>query len=430
MRGARLGRIDALVIALCAAGCFSDRGVAIEVDVGTTGATSVELYLGKDPCDSDHHPPGVTCDSITPPDATSPLTGNMFFRDASVRYTVNVDVKDHTATFRLQADQATRLPIAIAVGFVRDEQGTQGMRPVGAATMRPLEIPLNSARIVTTTLIPANQVQPSGDGETRVIVWNKPTSPSSCVAVEHSPREQPATWDFVVPLDDPDCDGLLNKDECNANAFDGMNAGGQAATPNCFTAGESSCVLGSLACADGHPPVLGTCQAQQDQAPVCVPSQFCTICPDTIGSCSPAKINEKLASIPHIDCYVPSLPDIGLCSTEQSIDLSDRYQSGNCGDSPRLEAFPPGDPTEKHNFDGVEMDLSSASAPCEFKVIWKGGLRTVADPIDLGVIRLSTSRGAVLLPIALHFMTGSCLTTPFTCTLTELPTDPLWTCAP
>ena len=95
------------MIALCVTGCFSDRGVAIEVDVGETGATSVELYIGKEAC-AENRPAGVGCATILPPGAPASLgDDHVWFRDDSSRYVA--DVKGHTATFQLKADKAIKL---------------------------------------------------------------------------------------------------------------------------------------------------------------------------------------------------------------------------------------------------------------------------------------------------------------------------------
>ena len=62
-------RTVALALTACAAGCFSDRGLAIEVDVGDTGATTVELYIARHRCgESDNT--DVDCTGIAPPDGT------------------------------------------------------------------------------------------------------------------------------------------------------------------------------------------------------------------------------------------------------------------------------------------------------------------------------------------------------------------------
>src|SRR5437868_9344279 len=81
--GRAIGALAALGALGALGGCFSDRGVAIEVDVGATGATSVELFLGKAACDSSDKAAGIACTTIAPPDGTTPLDGSIWFRDAA-----------------------------------------------------------------------------------------------------------------------------------------------------------------------------------------------------------------------------------------------------------------------------------------------------------------------------------------------------------
>src|SRR5262245_60920317 len=79
------------VAAAAQAGCFSDRGVAIEVDVGDTGATKVELFLGMTACDRTGNGAGIACTTIAPPpDGSVALAGAIWFRDPGEPYIVEV----------------------------------------------------------------------------------------------------------------------------------------------------------------------------------------------------------------------------------------------------------------------------------------------------------------------------------------------------
>src|SRR5215813_10757841 len=103
--------IGALAIAVGAAGCFSDRGLAIEVDVGDTGAATVELYIGKTKCDPSSDGVDIDCTKIAPPDGTTALPGTIWFRDDLLPDSARV--VGHKATFQLKADSATTLPIVV-----------------------------------------------------------------------------------------------------------------------------------------------------------------------------------------------------------------------------------------------------------------------------------------------------------------------------
>jgi hypothetical protein len=424
----------ALVIALCATGCFSDHGVAIEVAVDDPSVASVKLFIGQKECVQETAPGGVRCDAgIAPINEPTLLPGKIFFRDAPAGDKALADENalvdgSRTVTFRLKADASMSLPIVIVVGF------DQAMQPIAAATLQPLEVPANSARIVKTTLVRAG----SQPGEDRVRVWPTPTS--SCVAVKNGLSTM---WNFVVPADDVDCDGLPNPSntECNANAYLGSTASGQAPTPDCFGKDPSgSCMLGSLACVDGRGTTPNTCAAQSpqhDTEQVCVPPQFCnTLC--TGLECPPDSVDLMTSPIPRVECHVATTFGGDLCpgSGPASIDL-DMFYPGNeqCDQQPLLGAFQFASlPTSStHTFGGgALMGLENLKSPCNFTITWKSGTRSPPDGgIDNGVIRLQTGNRITLLPIVFRFIPGCAVTEQFACSPAgdPLALDSLWTCA-
>lgn len=414
----------ALGVALGASGCFSDRGVAIEVDVGTTGATSVELYLGTAACDKTNAA-GITCTTIAPPpDGRNALRGDIWFRDALTPYTAAVH--GHTATFELRADTATTLPIVLAVGTVAAD--SQGVRGVGTATLLDLTIPVHSARIITTALVAAGPVVP-GQGpaasatEDRVLVWSKQTPPSSCVAVEHWVQGK-ASRVFVVPASDPDCDDVVP--ECNPAAYHGTSAvGGADGPPDCLATDPSGlCVLGSLGCVDGGPRTTA-CLPQHRQA--CVPSQLCGC--DLEGSCTQGKI-DGVPAIPRIVCSVPVAADLGVCpDLSGSVDLGSHYKAGSCG-QPLLGSLQAAGFANNLSFNGAELEIASVGAPCTFAIKSKGGTRPVLPADDHGIVRLETASGALLVPLVLQFHADVCLTAQLTCAVMGDDLDSVWSCAP
>src|SRR5215510_5116223 len=103
MAPSRLALLASLALgAVAMAGCFSDRGLAIEVDVAGTGATSVELFLGKTACGASDNPAEIDCKAIGPPPAGSPLLhGSVWFRDDLAVNTVAV--AESRATFQLRS---------------------------------------------------------------------------------------------------------------------------------------------------------------------------------------------------------------------------------------------------------------------------------------------------------------------------------------
>src|SRR5262249_46539215 len=110
-------RTVGFVLLWALAGCFSDKGLAIEVAPGDSGATSVERYSGKDKCDRNNEPasPKISCQSIAPPDGTIALPGSIWFRDDLLPY--SADVKAGKATLHLKSDVSQSIGLMIAVGF-------------------------------------------------------------------------------------------------------------------------------------------------------------------------------------------------------------------------------------------------------------------------------------------------------------------------
>ncbi|MGH9885575.1 MAG: hypothetical protein ACREBE_08610 [bacterium] len=417
-------------------GCFHDKGLGIEVDVGDTHASKVELYLGKVACKPDDNDAGIDCTSIAPPDGTvAPpagtvaLRGDIWFRDSPLPYTADVDGR--AAAFRLQADGATKLPIVVAVGFAITPAG---LRPVGTAVLRDVEIPASGARLVTTTLAAAGAValkptEPKDLTEDRVMVWTKAEPASSCVVVEHWDHGQVAR-DFVVPEVDPDCDDVAAP-ECNPAAYRGSSAVGGAPTkPDCVAPADTRCVLGAFGCTDVPVGPRDVCIAQPRA--VCLPEPLCT-CTALAGDCIASAINdEPTASMTaHLVCDVPTNAALGVCGGHDNdlIDLSDKFPTG-CGRQPLLSSLQLTGVSQSHKFGNAEFELSGASDACVFKVTWKGGALPLGTMGDSGFVALDLAAGGVLLPIVFRFHLDSCLIEPFHCELVDVPDDSVWGCVP
>jgi hypothetical protein len=422
----------ALAAVAAAAGCFSDRGLAIEVDVGDTGAASVELYVATAKC-APGNKAGIDCTTITPPNDLAPLAGDVWFRDADPRYVA--EVHGHTAMFQLKADVETTLPIVVAVGSLES-------LAVGTATLRTLVIPTDRARVVKLALVAAkpvatDQVDTKTLNEDRVQVWNKQMPASACVVVEHWRTGVAVARDFVVPAEDPDCDDVAN--ECNPAAYLGSAPAGTSG-PACFVpATAGTCVLGSRGCRDdgGQP---GICAAPP-QDTTCVPSQFCGCMGPGAGSgpdanCLQQKIdpsNNGPSNVPRLECQVPArigLGNVDLCPDHSTADIDlDRFYGGSRCEQPRIGSLRLGDFGSSHTFGGAEMAVSSADDPCKLTVTWKSGTRTSDLPVDHGMLSLDSRNGTVLLPIVFHFQGSTCATDDFTCEFAGDANDTLWTCA-
>lgn len=449
--------------AIAVAGCFSDRGLAIEVDVDKTGATMVELFIGQTECDADHSAK-ISCESIGPKyEGTAPppaqrLDGRIWFRDAEARYTA--PVKDGVATFQLQAAAGTTLPIVIAVGST----DPAGVNAVGTATLLDLTPPTTTARVVTTRLISAtttlDDMGPAPSDGDRVQVWTKQTRPSSCVMVEHWQGGvlQPPR-DFVVPADDPDCDDV--DPECDAAAWRGTeNFGAAEPSVNCFDGGTNGdpCRLGTKQCSDIN-PTAQTCGALPPTSTIaqpidCVPSLLClsTCLPDDSG-CLHDRLESGDATLdmPRIDCDVPihSLPlgGVGLCAKASSTVSLDGYFTGDsCGPvgistlllaQAQLLQQQPFDSSA--SFHGATMTVDDVGktmggGKCNLAISSDSGLTDLSlqdgNVTDAGVIALHNAAQLLLLPIILRFQfhADGCFS-QLSCTIKGSMSDTMWQCS-
>jgi hypothetical protein len=415
--------VVALAIAL--GGCFSDRGVVIEVDVGDSRAIEVELYLGKTRCDPEDNPAGIDCTAIAPPSGTVALGGTIWFRDDASPY--KAAVQGRTATFHLTAASKTTLPIVIAVG-----RALTPLRPVasGTATLRDVEIPVDRGRIVTVALaaaepVVARPIDARNLTEERVREWAKTTPESSCVVVEHWDNGA-AQRDFIVPAEDPDCDDVA-KPECNPAAFHGDGiVGGAPIKPDCVVDTTERCVIGN-GCNDDHPGEITECSPLPRE--LCVPSALCGNCSGLADDC----IRDTIAGdpgIPHVACEVPTTPTLGMCDGDNSaeIDLTTvpEYVDRGCGRQPVLASLQATGFSTSRSFAGATFELSGAGDQCRFRVTWKNGSPRVGT--DHGFVALETRTGAVLLPIEIKFLSEPlACTLPMKCLVVH-PPDTVWSC--
>ena len=284
---ASFGIAAAFALAAC------DQGVSLEVDIGATGATRVELFVAsQDPC--------TTCDKVRSPDATAALSGTVYFADRDA--TFDTDVSGGAATFNLQpgaGDNGVRTLVIV---------GLDGDKVVGATVMPAFEV-TNDAKRVRISLEAANEDTVGGQVPSpdpyRIALWHKQKDDrAGCVAVERWAMGVMSSRQFVVPEDDPDCDDVLADQECRP--FEYMTDERPDETSyTCFASfpvgsGEA-CMLGGKTCVDGEGP-----------ANACGPSKFCIpedVClsgctPNTPG-CLATQLGNATAPLAHLDCTLP-----------------------------------------------------------------------------------------------------------------------------
>jgi hypothetical protein len=421
-------RLGALALLAMASGCFSDRGLAIEVDAAGTGAASIELFLGQDGCDPSN-PAGIDCKAIAPPPGgMAALPGAIWFRDDVA--VDSAEVSDGTASFELRTDTEATVPIAIAIGLAAD--GTA----VGSATLTDVAIPIHNARVIKTALVPVRPLQvgaPSNATEDRALVWRKTAPASSCVVVEHWQGGM-VTRSFIVPREDPDCDDVPAP-ECNPAAWHGAAAAGDAGTPDCLSSQGGNCTLGSLACSDDAGPMGGGCATQGSER-ACVPDAFCgSPCDYGDQTCHRGLI-QNVATLPRLECQVPThIAPIDLCPDRQqaTFELGSHLVDGTACNDAEISSLTLMGFDDHASFGGAVMSVKHAGAPCTFTITWETGIRATTDTTDVGMLEISGGDSAVLLPLALHFfhvVDPGCTGAQFSCDVRGDPNDSMWRCGP
>ncbi len=259
MRPAWLVVVSAMVLG---AGC--DDGIVIEVRTDPDApASEVELFLGIEECGE--------CPGISPDPSRSILPGRVFFRDdsnASEARAYVAKVRDGVATFHIKGSEvSSRLTTVAALGL--------GMQP-SAALLPELDLDGETQHFIVqlrpaTGKLPA-PVPPDGD---YVETWTEPAALGfTCLGFERWSGGEFGGRAFIVPRNDPDCDGFIDGGDCSTFA----NNGTQEPAPeelSCTTLQISPfreiCRLGGPTCKDGPSPAIDPCGASS----YCVSDQVC-----------------------------------------------------------------------------------------------------------------------------------------------------------
>ncbi|HET9620003.1 MAG TPA: hypothetical protein VFP84_01460 [Kofleriaceae bacterium] len=391
-------RAAALALAACATGCFDDKGLGIEVDVGdTTGLASVELFVALQ----------QTCANgdIQAPTMKA-FDGALCMRDTPQRLTA--PIKDGTATFRLEAAvQDLPLQLVVAVGLKTD-----GTPSDASSILFGLTVPRTGSQLVRTTL---------STGGDRAFEWISPTN-ASCVMATYTDPNNTIMRSFILPKDDLDCDGLLPPRDCAPTLFDPKTA--VPAEPNCLPADPgSACMIGSTRqCTDGKgPSETGICKPIQDPFPTCLPHTYCEIChgPLDVG-CFVSKLDP-----PRIQCTIPTTDGHTMCDdNERGTGDVGGFSITDCEDLELGDLQTGSGFVAKDTFAGASLNLSAGDGgnKCLFRIDWQSGDFTGSGPVH-GFVRVRTQTSALLVPIQFEFQplgSGNC---EITCELAGVPTD-------
>ena len=445
---------------VAASACGDAPGRYVIVDVGTTGADHVVLYLGASPCSDTQ---GQPCDRIAPELAQGiarPLPvngGGAWFRDADVKF--DEAVHGTTAHFRIVASDTDQVIQIVAVGFA-------GQKPVAVSVLHDVHVRKDQADSLETTLeatplvTASEETAPQHPDGRFVLVWNStmPASPSDCVLVE-AWSGGTASRTFVVPPDDADCDGFptygadgttRNPAECNELWYD-FSGTAHLQDSDCATPGhvgtfpDPVCLLGGQACVDGVGLTNNTACAPVMPS-VCMPSSLCTSAcaarqdvPPPLSSCVTTAVGQDQPTA-RIVCSVAEQDVGGSCPGTTTltnpmggtVDVGQLFPAMPCQDvqfsaTDSLKALAPQGELDLMAPDTLRLQVqdlnqnANQGQQCRFDVEWTDGTLTSANAFAIGLFKAQNGN-TLLVPIELQRV--SCLDVPstitdgITCTLT------------
>lgn len=433
-----------LVVVLAACGGDAP-GLRLEIRAGTTGAVTIELYLGTRPCQG--------CDNrLAPKGVVGKLPGEVWYLDGNaVAGTPNTAATLNAGryVYDLRAEDPAHdgtLAHVLVVGY--DAQ----KKVVGVASLSDVPVAHDATDWYRVTLGPAtdsvssDRLTPAGE---RVYVWRR-TDPelAACVGYEQaSDAGVKRLW--FVPEDDTDCDQVATA-ECDRYAY---KASGKAdiGEANCVTAQFSvpntvgkACLLGGPACIDGVP-------SNTSCGPVgpsyCLPDAICAsaTCAQNLGDCLR---DGQMPGIPRIRCDFPFNTQGTVCGTtaEQRHDEIDLRPLLASPTNPATtittcKSILFADPmlgmanvSDKITMGAVEIKPDPITAPCQWGMSWvTGNVAMVGGPtppiVRMTIVELENGN-RMLLPIELAFHPTACAPTDVvTCGFTIAPTDGVTHCA-
>jgi hypothetical protein len=391
-----------LVLALALAAC--EEGLFIEVHrPADVTADRVQLLIADRPCELD----GERCTTMQP-EGVRTLEGEVYFRDAVYESIAELD-DDGVAVFQLGRTDLT-LPLVIAVGLVDGQ-------PTSVAVMKQTIDLSRHAAVYRVELEPAVPLGSTQPGTRAVVEGARDARTLECLGVDGP--EGPL---FVVPADDPDCDGVAPP-ECDPLAY----LGASITDHHCTTKNGD---LGG-ACTAGHE----VCREDpSSNAPACTTERYCVpdaLCGNGCGrdeACHAA----TLATLerPRLHCKLPG----------QDVDQLGRIRP--CNDAPPVVLALPidcvrpprfvdlGPPAPAAVFDAGESQLQlddvtfrvdefSANPGCTIELEWNGELTTgsnrLAFPLAIDLAFTINGEGRRVLFPATFEITQSCDATVVGC---------------
>ena len=296
-------RSTLVITAALALGACSDGPIVLDIDVGTTTATDVELVIAEQV---------VANQAIQGPAGLLP-NATVWTRDSPVRTVA--PVSGGHAKFEIQAGDQNATPTIVAIGFVGET--AKGFVVVPSLPTRP--------GIYTATLA-ASTPSSVMDGKPHLDVWASGSTVRTgpvCISIVGDRA--------IVPIDDPDCDGFVAPNECPGADYifrdnqpatvtrprDASCIGVFDLSTSLGTNLGNTCRLGGTGCVDGAVTQQTTCQP----AGICLPDAACT-CPTLdLGCIDAAMFNPTSPSDVLIDCTVQLDVNGAICPNANVLPL-------------------------------------------------------------------------------------------------------------
>jgi hypothetical protein len=408
-------RVPVLAVAAVIAGCGSP-GLQLEVGVGDTGVTRIELIVGA-PCES--------CPAMM-------AAPGVALRDASIYSSPHpdawfADVDSAFAGFFLHVDGDSdqRIPVLVLVGY------DSANHPIQYAMKQDIVVPSADEQYWRIKLKPITRIDdsvPATDSE-RLAVWRHPDQREpSCAMIEHS-SDSGVTTRAIVPPTDPDCDHVQLA-ECSPyvpNAQDVRSSLGQS---DCVliqpTPSAPVCMMGGPNCTDGVPMTASTCGRLDED--YCLPSSMCECAPrDALCIGRKFLMGTNDGTVTTFRCSVPITETGTVCpgGATTVLDGRDLLAIGtNCTSIRFLDQFFAGPVLgDTLAFETATLALSGFGNGCTVQIGLLGSLPNPASThTTFTMVDLAVDTGQhIALPLRVSTVTDC--TQPFKCALVQASTN-------
>jgi hypothetical protein len=432
-------RFSTLVLLGLVAGCGGGEGVDLEV-TSDVAIDRIELFIATKDCFEDNCQSGV---GWSRNGAQMRPQGDLYYIQLDEDPVFSTTTDGDAVVLRLQAEADFAEPKVIAI------VGLEGGVPVAFNTIWYTRIPQHSGEHWTINLKAADRIQPDNgppaqDGKPyRVDTWHGVNeSVSRCLAMQKwDDYEKKWKGTYVVPYNDPDCDGHTEL-ECAERVadFEGV--------ARCIAASvgtTSTCRLGTRTCKDGTMFDIRCLSATA--VPICMPSEICTKCATSgsIEECARDTVDAADATVIHASCHFsPDASTLAPCATNDNGNKVRISLPTSCTAldiwpiEQKLSVVPDGTHHSVTTGGATVMITTFASvdnpAMCTINLSWSGGVVADFPHTANFVLAIANGTSIKLVPLELNFdggvdCNGAAPTEPPMCATTGgIESDSLWQC--